>query len=87
MRCLEERYCYHKSSSSNSSVRTVGVFQLYEASRTVDCNAGASVSLSLPDTDLETHLRSKLPRYWQLEVEAKGAGPICFLVPVYRSVN
>lgn len=87
LRCLEERYCYHKSSSSNSPVHTVGVFQLYEASRTVDGNAGASVSFSLPDTDLGTHLRGELPRYWQLEVEAKGADPIRFLVPVYRSVN
>lgn len=66
----------------------VGVFQLYEARRTVDGSiagdAGASVSLPLPDGDLGTRMSGELPRYWELEVEAKGADPIRFLVPVYR---
>lgn len=74
---------------------SVGVFQLYEARRTIDgrldSDAGASVSLPLPDADLGTRLSGTsnsggdLPRYWELDVEAKGVDPIRFLVPVYRS--
>ena len=85
LRCLEERYVTHKVRNSAGHQLGVGVFQLYEARRTVDGSAGASVSLPLPDADLGTHLRGELPRYWQLEVEAQGADPIHFLVPVYRA--
>jgi hypothetical protein len=84
LRCLEERYVTHKVRNSAGHQLGVGVFQLYEARRTANGNAGASVSFSLPDADLGTHLRGELPRYWQLEVEATGADPIHFLIPVYR---
>ncbi len=49
----------------------------------LESDAGASISLPLPDADLGTHMSRELPRYRELEVEAKGADPIRFLVPVY----
>jgi hypothetical protein len=97
LRCLEERYVTHRTRNSTRGQLSVGVFQLYEASRTaeggLDGDAGASVSLPLPDADLGTRLSGTskdggdLPRYWELEVEAKGADPLRFLVPVYRAAN
>ncbi len=97
LRCLEERYVTHRTHSSSRGALSVGVFQLYEASRTVDGSldgdAGASVSLPLPDADLGTRMSGTstsggdLPRYWELDVEAKGIDPLRFLIPVYRAAN
>jgi hypothetical protein len=88
LRCLEERYVTHKTHRSTRGQLSVGVFQLYEARQAKGGGVdGASMSLPLPDADLGTRLSGELPRYWELEVEAKGADPIRFLVPVYRSVN
>ena len=88
LRCLEERYVTHKTYRSTQRQLSVGVFQLHEARQAVDGGIdGATVSFLLPDADLGTHLSRELPRYWELEVEAKGADPIRFLVPVYRSMS
>lgn len=89
LRCLDERYVTQRTHSSSAGQLCVGVFQLHEALGTlkVDGNGDASVSLPLPDADLETLLNRELPRYWQLELEANGTEPIRFLVPVYRSAR
>lgn len=95
LRCIQERYEI-RGVGKNRRQKVIS-YETYCDQQTSQgpgeyraSDASLPITFSLPASGLETDLKSRPPRYWELEVTAKTPGvdfKATYLVPVYKDPN